>query len=167
MAGKKSERWKDDAVITFEADLPDSVGRTIWRKGGDFPKVRYLDERGRIICVLAVAELPGGFKDVQVLDKKEIREKGRRNTRGSRIPQDVYGIRGEAPVDMRDTSHDMGRLYAAMKEGRTGDLMINFGWGSPIRTVKLAAIIERLNSAGVYEVTGNQLRAIIRRWDGM
>lgn len=167
MARKKSERWKDDAVFTSEADLPSPVGRSTWKKGSSIPKVRYLDERGRIICVLAVAELPGGIKDVQILDKKEIREKGGRNARGSRIPQDVYGISDEAPADMHDTGHDVGRLYAAMKEGRAGDLMINFGWGSPIRTVKLAAIIERLNSAGVYEVTSNQLTAIIRRWDGM
>lgn len=162
MAKKKSERWRDDPVISLESNS------LVYRPGSDFPHVRLRNRRGRVLCSLVVQEKErrGHIeKDVLVWDPKE--HHGRQQYRNRELPRHVRGVDGEPPINYEVSVKENVRLVENLRDGTPMYSMIDFGDGFQVRESKLATVIEQICKAGVTEVSVSELRAIIRRWDGM
>lgn len=162
MAKKKSERWRDDPVISLESNS------LVYRPGGDFPQVRLRNRRGRVLCSLVVQEKErrGHIeKDVLVWDPKE--HHGRQQYRNRELPRHVRGVDGEPPINYEVSGKENVRLVENLRDGIPMYSMIDFGDGFQVRESKLATVIEQICKAGVTEVSVSELRAIFRRWDGM
>ncbi|MCG7245616.1 hypothetical protein MHW99_07175 [Corynebacterium sp. ACRPX] len=162
MAKKKSERWRDDPVVSLEANS------LVYRSGSDFPQVRLRNRRGRVLCSLVVQEKRrhGRIeKDVLIWDSKE--HNGGQKYRNRELPRHVRGVYGQPPINYELSGQENVRLVENLRAGVPMYSMIDFGDGFQVRESKLAAVIEQICKTRVTEVTVNQLRVFIRRWDGM